>query len=83
MAYVLENCCVITAVGLPKFTSKLSEAGPSEAGGLGGLQPPNNLLKFVNFVSEKGCKSQGRRNEDANSYVFVEATRIHLKCDVF
>ena len=34
--------------------------GPSEAGA-GGLQPPNNLPKFVDFVSEKGCNSQGRR----------------------
>ena len=34
------------------------------------LQSPNNLLKFVDFVSEKGCKSQGRKNEDSNSYIF-------------
>ena len=33
-------------------------SGPSEAGGLGGLQPPNDLLKFVDFETEKGCKSQ-------------------------
>ena len=36
-------------------------AGPSEAGGgggLGGFRPPNNLLKFANFVSEKGCKAK-------------------------
>ena len=51
------------------------KAGPSEAGGgAGGLQPPNKLLKFVDLVSEKGCKSQGRGNEDSNSYVFSEAT---------
>ena len=62
----------------------LCEAGPSEAGGgLGGFSPPNNLLKFVDFVSEKGCKSQARRNEDSNLYVFVEATRINQKCNVF
>ena len=30
--------------------------GPSEAGGLGGLQPSNNLLKFADFVSEKDCQ---------------------------
>ena len=41
---------------------------PTESWGLGGPQPPNKLLKFVDFVSEKGCKSQGRRNEDSNSY---------------
>ena len=58
-------------------------AGPSEAGGLGGFRPPNNLLKFVDFVSEKGCKSQGRKNEDSNSYIFEEATRIYPECNVF
>ena len=31
---------------------------------------------FVNFVSEKGCESQDRRNEDCNPYIFEEATRI-------
>ena len=40
-------------------------------GGLaGGFSPSNNLLKFVDFVSEKGCESQGRKNEDSNSYIF-------------
>ena len=52
-------------------------------GGLGGLQPPNSLLKFVDVVSEKGCKSQGRRNEDSNSYIFEEATRIYQKWNIF
>ena len=52
------------------------------AGG-GGLKPPNNLPKFVDFVSEKGCNSQGRRNEDLNSYTFEEATRIYQKCNIF
>ena len=47
--------------------------------GAGGLQLPNNLLKFVDFVSEKGCKCQGRRSEDSNSYAFEEATRIYQK----
>ena len=32
--------------------------GPSEARGAGGLQPPNNLLKFVDFVSEKAVKAK-------------------------
>ena len=27
-------------------------------GGWGGFSPPNNLLKFVDFETEKGCKSQ-------------------------
>ena len=46
-------------------------SGPSEAGGLGGFSPPppENLLKFVDFVSEKGCKSQGCRNEDSKTYI--------------
>ena len=47
--------------------------------GAGGLQPPNDLLKFADFVSEKGCKSQGRKNEDSNLYMFEEATRIYQK----
>ena len=45
--------------------------------------PPNNLLKFVDFVSEKGCKSQGRKNYDSNSYIFEEATRFYPKCNTF
>ena len=52
---------------------------PVGSGGLGGLQPPNNLLKFADFESEKGCKSQGRNNEDSNLYIFEEATRIYQK----
>ena len=51
--------------------------GPSEAGG------GANLLTFVHFVSEKLCKSQGRKNEDSNSYIFEEATRIYQKCNIF
>ena len=31
--------------------------------GLGGFSPPNSLLKFVDFVNEKFCKSQGRKND--------------------
>ena len=45
--------------------------------GLGEASAPHNLLKFADFVSENGCKSQGRRNEDSNSYIFEEATRIY------
>ena len=52
-------------------------------GGWGGFSPPNNLQKFDNFVSEKGCKSQGPKNEDSNSYIFEEATRIYPKCNIF
>ena len=59
-------------------------SGPSEAGGgLGELQPSNNLPKFVDFVSEKACNSQGHRNEDSNSYISEEATRIDQKCNIF
>ena len=47
--------------------------------GAGGLQPPNNLLKFVDFASEKDCESQRCRNADSNSYIFEEATRIYQK----
>ena len=55
----------------------------SGGGAGGGLQPPNNLQKFVDFVSEKDCKSQGRKNEDSNSYIFEEATRIYPECNIF
>ena len=51
-------------------------------GGWGGFSPPNILLKFADFVSEKGCKSQGRMKEDSNLYIFEEATRIDQKCDI-
>ena len=51
--------------------------------GRGAGSPPNNLLKFVDFVSEKGCESQGCRNEDLNSYIFEEGTRIYPKCNIF
>ena len=65
----------------PHYTT---HTGPSEAGGgWGGLQPPNILLKFADFVSEKGCKSQGRMKEDSNLYIFKEATRMDQKCNIF
>ena len=58
----------------------VERAGPLEAGGgMGwggwGLQPPDELLKFVDFVCEKGCKSQGCRNEDSNLHIFEEAIK--------
>ena len=68
------------------FPSNLNGLGsmvqgrPVRSGGAGGLQPPNNLPKFVDFV---GCESQGCRNEDLNSYIFEEATRIYQKCNIF
>ena len=64
-----------------KLNEKYEKEGPSEAGGLG--LPPNDKLKFVDFVSDEGCKSQGRRNEDSNSYIYEEATRIYQKCNIF
>ena len=45
-------------------------------GGAGGLQPPNSLLKFPDFESEKGCKSQGRKNKDSNLNIFKEASEM-------
>ena len=57
--------------------------GPSEAGAEGAAAPPNNLLKFADFENEKDCKSQGRKNEDSNLYIFEEATRIYQKCNTF
>ena len=41
---------------IPRRVKVSSFLGPSEAGGWG-FSPPNNLLKFVDFVSEKGCDS--------------------------
>ena len=43
------------------------QARRKRGGGTWGLQPPNNLLMVVDFVGEKGCKSQGRRNEYSDS----------------
>ena len=58
--------------------------GPSEAGAGGAsAPPPNNLLKFADFKSEKGCRSQGRKNEDSNLHTFEEATRIYQICNIF
>ena len=51
--------------------------------GAGGLQPHNYLLKFVHFENEKGCESQGHGNEDPNTYMSEEATRIYQKCNMF
>ena len=50
-------------------------------GGAG--SPPSNLLKFVDFVSEKGSESQDCRNEDLNSHIFEEGTRIYQTCNIF
>ena len=50
---------------------------PVASRGVGGLQLPNNLLKLVNSVSEKGCERQGRGVEDWNSYMLEEGTRIY------
>ena len=50
--------------------------------GAGGLQPPNNSLKFADFVSEKGCKSQGHKKKDSNLSIFEEATIIYQKCNI-
>ena len=55
-------------------------------GDWGHFSPSHYLLKFANFESEKGCKNQGRKNEDSNLYMFEEATRIYhilQKWDVF
>ena len=45
--------------------------------GVGGASVSNNLLKLVDFVSEKGYESQGLGNEDSSSKIFEEATRIY------
>ena len=48
-----------------------------------GLKPsPNNLLNFVDFINEKGCKSQSLKNEDSNLYIFEEATGVYLKWNI-
>ena len=61
----------------------LEQARRKRGGWGGGLQPPNISLKFADFVSEKGCKSQGRMKEDSNLYTFEEANRIDQKCNIF
>ena len=65
-----------------KYKERVKQARRKQ-GGLGGFSPPNILLKFADFVSEKGCKSQGRMKEDSNLYIFEEATRIDQKCNFF
>ena len=45
-----------------KANRGLNQARRKRGGGWGGFSPPNNLLKFVDFVSQKGCKSRGRKN---------------------
>ena len=56
---------------------------PIGKGGLGRLQLLNTLLKFLDFVSEIGCESQGRENEDSNSYIDEETTRIYHEWNIF
>ena len=68
---------------LPMIACRLGQARRKRGGGWGGFSPPNNLLKFIDFVSEKDCKSHDRRNEDSNSYILEEATRIYQKCSIF
>ena len=67
--------------------SQCSFQARREAGWLGGFSSPNNLLQFVDFVSEKGCKrffkKVVRMNEDSNSFLFEKATRIYPKCNIF
>ena len=64
--------------------SLMCPTGPSEAGRLGRSSVTlYNLLKFVDCVSERGCESQGHGNEDLNSYIFEEATRIYPKWNIF
>ena len=45
-------------------TANLFVAGPSEAGGGGIDNSSDKSLILDDFVSEKGCGSQGRGNED-------------------
>ena len=81
--YYYCYCCfiviivVIIVIVVIFIAIVIAVTGPSEAGGLGGFSPPNNLLKFVDFETEKGCKSQGRRNKYSNSYIFEKALRIY------
>ena len=63
---------------LEKFYKNCRYTGSLEVGG--GL--PNNLLKFVDVVIEKGCESQGCGNKDCNSYIFDGATRIYQRCSM-
>ena len=44
-----------------------------------GAKPPNNTLKFVDFVSERGCKSQGHMNEDSNLYTVKVKVKVKVK----
>ena len=66
----------------PPLLGRVAQARRKRGGGAGRLQRPNNLLKFLDFVSEKGCDCQSRGNEDLNSYIFKEATKNAISFDV-
>ena len=68
---------ILRRSNLVERASPCSKQARRKRGGWGGFSPPNNLLKFVDFETEKGCKSQGRRNKYSNSYIFEEALRIY------
>ena len=61
---------------------RIVNTGPSEVRGWRTSAPPTNLLKFVDFINEKGGDCLSRENEDWNSHIFEEATRIYQKCNI-
>ena len=61
----------------PIINSNFVQDRPVGSGGAGGIQPPNNSLKFADFVSEMSCKIECPGNELLNSNIFKEGTRIY------
>ena len=63
-----------TKIGLsfPRLQKSVGSGGA-------GRWAPNSLLKFVDFVSENGCESYRRGNENSNSYTLEEDTIVSVK----
>ena len=63
------------------FVKYLVQARRKRGGGAGGLHPPNNLLKFVDFVSEKAVKAKVVRIKIQTRIYNIE--EIDPKCNTF
>ena len=68
-----------------RTNKRYKQARWKRGGGAGGLQPHNNLLSLVDFVSEKATEATvlGMKIRFSNSEIYEEATRIYQKCHIF
>ena len=82
---VFANICHMICCRIRKYLSqhdglvRFVQACQKQGGW--GLQPPNNLLNFVDFISERGSENQGHANEDSNADIFEEAVLIDQECN--